>query len=43
MENTDLQRLLEKKEIIGTDFSGLRLECRAKRVSFKILGNKIRN
>lgn len=41
MKNTDLQELLAKKEIIGVDFSGQKLEgidfsgCRLERVSFK--------
>ena len=41
MENSELSKLLEKKEIIGVDFTGQRLEgidfsgCRLERVSFK--------
>ena len=41
MENLELNKLIEKKEIIGVDFSGQRLEgvdfsgCRLERVSFK--------
>lgn len=41
MENMELNKLIEKKEIIGVDFSGQRLEgvdfsgCRLERVSFK--------
>lgn len=41
MENRELEKLIEKKEIIGVDFSGQKLEgvdfsgCRLERVSFK--------
>lgn len=41
MENTELQKLLETREIVGVDFEGMRLEgidfsnCRLERVSFK--------
>jgi hypothetical protein len=41
MENAELQKLIEKKEIVGVDLEGMRLEgvdfskCRLERVSFK--------
>lgn len=41
MENAELQKLIEKKEIVGVDFEGMRLEgvdfsnCHLERVSFK--------